>query len=191
MLSYNELTDHQLSDLLIKGDETAFIQIFKRYNSILYIHAFKKLKNKEEAKDIVQETFAVLWAKRNSIVFNTNLSGYLYVSIRNRIFDYLSHQEVESKYMVSLQDFLDREDTAVTDHLIREKQITEIIEREIASLPPRMRLVFELSRKKHLSHKEIAEELGISEQTVTDQVKKALKILRVKVGLMIYITFLL
>lgn len=186
MASYDSFTDQKLTSLLLSGDEVAFNQIFLRYNSVLYIHAYNKLKNREEARDVVQDVFAVLWTKRLDIDFKTNLAGYLYTAVRNKIFDLISHQTVESKYLGSLQGFLDH-GTAVTDHLIREKQIAAMIEKEIAALPPRMRLVFELSRKQHKTHKEIAEELGISQQTVTDQVKKALKILRSKLGIFIYI----
>lgn len=183
------LTDQELTDLLLSGDEKAFNQIFKRYNALLYIHAFKKLDNREESKDVVQEVFATLWAKREHIIFKTNLAGYLYTAVRNKIFDFVSHQQVASKYIVSLEDFLDH-GTVVTDHLIREKQITELIDQEINLLPPRMRAVFILSRKHYKSHKEIAAELNITEETVKDQVKKALKILRSKLGLIIYLTFL-
>jgi RNA polymerase sigma-70 factor (ECF subfamily) len=49
-----------------------------------------------------------------------------------------------------------------------------------------MRLIFEMSRNSHLTHKEIADELGISPQTVRTQVRNALRILRVKVGTNIF-----
>ncbi|MNK33363.1 ECF RNA polymerase sigma factor RpoE [compost metagenome] len=189
MASYDSFTDRELTSLLLSGDESAFSQIFMRYNGLLYSHAYKKLRNREEAKDVIQDVFALLWTKRHEIDFKSNLTGYLYTAVRNKIFDFISHQTVESKYLGSLQNFLDN-GTAVTDHVIREKQISAIIEKEIAALPPRMRLVFELSRKKYMSHKEIAEELGISQQTVTDQIKKALKILRAKLGLVTYLIFL-
>ncbi len=75
----------------------------------------------------------------------------------------------------------------LTDHLVREKQMKAIIEREISKLPKKMRIVFELSRNEHLSHKEIAETLNLSEQTVTDQIKKALKILRTRMGMCFFL----
>jgi RNA polymerase sigma-70 factor (family 1) len=189
MTSYDSFTDGELTSLLLSGDENAFNQIFKRYNGLLYSHAYHKLRNREEAKDVVQDVFALLWSKRQEIHFKSNLVGYLYTAVRNKIFDFISHQTVETKYLDSLQSFLDN-GTAITDHMIREKQIAAIIEQEIAALPPRMRLVFELSRKQHKSHQEIAEELGISQQTVTDQIKKALKILRSKLSMVAYLVFL-
>ncbi|MNH46718.1 RNA polymerase sigma factor [compost metagenome] len=66
-----------------------------------------------------------------------------------------------------------------------------MIDREIASLPPKMQEVFLMSRKDNLSHKEIADKLGITEPTVKKQVNNALKTLRVKLGLFAYLIFLL
>ena len=177
MVLYDSLTDNELISLLFKGDESAFNQIFKRYNSLLFIHAYKKLENKEEAKDLVQEVFATLWAKREELIIKSNLVGYLYKAVRNKIFDFISHKEVEARYVVSLGNFM-ASNNAITDHLIREKQIAEAIEQEINLLPPRMKSVFILSRREHKSYKEIAAELSISEETVKDQIKKSLKILK-------------
>lgn len=151
---------------------------------MLYIHAFKKLREREEAKDVVQDVLTALWHKRETINTTNNLGGYLYTAVRNKIFDLLSHQQVVNKHVVSLQQYLNK-GSVIADYLIREKQLTAIIEKEIAELPPRMREVFELSRKNNLTHKQIAENLNISEQTVTDQVKKALKILKPRIGLAI------
>ena len=68
----------------------------------------------------------------------------------------------------------------------------EIIETEIAALPSRTREIFELSRKENLSHKEIAAQLGISEQTVKKQVQNALKVIKPKLNdLGVSIAFLL
>ena len=78
-----------------------------------------------------------------------------------------------------------------TDFLIRENDLKTLIEKEIQALPPRMKEAFQLSRKEKLSHKEIANLMDISEQTVSTQIKKALRILRVRLGLIIYLIMLL
>jgi len=57
-------------------------------------------------------------------------------------------------------------------------------------LPPKMRTVFELSRKEGLSHKEIAEQLNITEQSVRSHIKGALKILRPRLGFIILSVFI-
>ncbi|PTS96411.1 RNA polymerase subunit sigma-70 [Pedobacter sp. HMWF019] len=174
--------------MLKSADKAAFTELFNRYNRLLYGHAYRRLKDKEEAQDIVQEVFSSLWAKKEILAFNTNFGGYLYTAIRHKILNLLAHRQIESDYVDSLQNFLDT-GSVLTDHLIREKQLKALIEKEIAALPPRMRLVFEMSRNQHLSHKAIAEELNITESTVTDQIKKALRILRPRLGAVLFILF--
>jgi RNA polymerase sigma-70 factor (ECF subfamily) len=65
----------------------------------------------------------------------------------------------------------------------------ELIEKEIAALPPKMREVFELSRKANLNYREISEKLNISDNTVKKQMSNALKILRSRLGVLFDLFF--
>jgi len=98
---------------------------------------------------------------------------------------------VQTKYLDSLQDYQDTHASVPTDYLIRENQLKAYIEKEIQALTPKMRLMFELSRKENLTHKEIAEKLGTSENNVSTQITTALRILRTKLGLIAFICLLL
>lgn len=186
MMSYSSFSDAELATSFREGDRLAFAEIFERYNDVLFSHAYNKLRNKEEARDIVQDVFVRFWNKREQIELKTNLSGYLYVMVRNSIFSLISHKNVVNYYATSFNQFR-YEGEAITDHLVREKQLASIIEAEIAALPPRMREVFELSRKENLSNRQIAERLGLSEFTVADQIKKALRVLRLRIGMVLVI----
>lgn len=186
MLNYGLLSDVELTVLLKEGDAAAYTVVYNRYFNELYIHAYSRLRDKEEAQDVVHELFTTLWNKRTALVFKSSLPAYLYTAIRNRILDVIAHQQVESKYVVSLQRFLE-EGYCVTDHQVRERQLAALIEKGISELPPKMREIFELSRKHAMNHKEIAEQLNLSEQTVRTQVKNALRILRLKLGLMLFV----
>jgi RNA polymerase sigma-70 factor (family 1) len=154
------------------------------------MHAYKKMHITEDAKDVVQEVFAMLWSKRSEFDVKSNLPGFLYTCLHHKILDLFSHQKVITKYTDFLQQYI-VEGKNSTDELIRTKQLSAIIEREIAALPPKMREVFELSRKKQLTYKEIAEELDISEETVRGHVKNALRILRLRLGLFAFLVFLI
>jgi len=190
MIDYNQLSDQELVELLNKGDQLAFAQIYDRYKFILHTHAVNKLRDREEARDIIQEVFTYLWFKHDVINLSGNLSGYLYGSVRHAILNKITRKQVQEKYMDSLKAFSMR-DNVLTDHRVRENQLRAQIEKEIRMLPPKMREVFELSRKEHLSHREIAWKLEISEQTVSKQITNALKILKLKLGVLAYIGLLL
>ncbi|WP_448698144.1 RNA polymerase sigma-70 factor [Mucilaginibacter sp. AW1-3] len=184
MAVLDALSDLELLDLLRSGNQAAYTEIYDRYKFILHHHAFNKLRSKEEAQDVLQEVFTQLWLKRETLTISTNLSGYLYSAVRNKILDHFSHSEVKLKYLNQVQPDLSE---VPTDYRVRENQLREIIEREIEALPPRTREVFEMSRKRHMTHKEIAEELGTSEETVKKQVSAALRTLRVKLGIFVYL----
>ena len=104
------------------------------------------------------------------------------------ILDIFAHEKVKSSYAEdSLQDFARTGNHDNTDHLVREKEFMAYIEREIQALPPKMREIFELSRKGHLSHKEIALLLDTSEHNVSKQISNAIKILKKKTDLFVII----
>lgn len=177
--------DSELVDLLTEGDEKAFTQIYERYFGLLYVHAYKILGDEDEAKDVLQDLFSTIWSRRENLNLTNNLSCYLYTAIRNKIFDALSHKKVATRYTDSLKTFAEK-GYLHTDHHVRERELQAIIEKEVAALPVKMRHIFELSRKEHYSHGEIAQQLNLSEQTVRTQVKNALRILRVKMGALFF-----
>ncbi|HWW41687.1 RNA polymerase sigma factor [Pedobacter sp.] len=192
MVVYSALPDPELTALLREGDEAAFTEIYNRYWKLIYAHVYKMIREEDDAKDVVQEVFSNLWLKAAAIKNNTNISGLLYTAARNRVFDLIEKNKVRSDYIGEIAAFLSdpRNDQVDT---IDEKRILEILEREIQKLPPKMREIFEMSRKEDLSHKEIASKLNISEQTVKKQVQNALKAIKPKlndVGVGIWILLL-
>lgn len=190
MESYKDLSDTELTALLKLSNKAAYNEIYDRYKWVLYLHALKRIRDREEAKDIVQDLFITLWDRREELDLKTHLSGYLYTAIRNRVIKLIAHQKVESSYITSLKDVVNAA-VCVTDHRARANSLAAIIEKEIEELPEKMREVFILSRKHHLSHKEISQQLGIEETTVKRQISNAIKILKVKLGLLAWLAFLI
>lgn len=182
MNRYSQLSDGELLSHLLNGDECAFITVYERYARPLYVYAFKKLKDKHAAQDIVHDVFTSFWQRREEVNLRTELSSYLFSAVRNKAFDNFARKEVQAKHLKSLQEFLMLSTTSPADYLIRTQQLDELIKKEIQALPERMREIFILSRQKQLSHLEIAEQLDISKHTVDTQIKRALRILKHKLG---------
>ncbi|WP_316837771.1 RNA polymerase sigma-70 factor [Pedobacter nutrimenti] len=175
------IPDDELLTLFKAGDRTAYEQIYNRYWAIMYVYARKVMSDADDAQDIVQEVFTYLWHKGATLMINS-LSTYLYTAVRYRIFDLLDHKKVRTDYKLYLQQFID-EGEYITDDELRIKELTAVIENEVSQLPSKMREMFELSRNQGLSHKEIAEKLGVSDLTVKKQVSNAVKILKTKLKL--------
>lgn len=189
-IPYDVCEEETLLKALRKGNTLAFQQLYNQYHGTLYLHAYNKLRDREAAKDIVHDLFTGIWQKRESLTITGKFSSYLYASVRNRIIDYISKEQSKSSYLASLAQQLESQYEA-TDHRIREKMLQEQVENVLAKLPPRVREVFELSRKQYLSHKEISEKLNLSEQSVRSYIKDALRILRMKFGAFPWILFVL
>ncbi|MCR8557329.1 RNA polymerase sigma-70 factor [Mucilaginibacter sp. BJC16-A38] len=177
MIAYTSYSDTELANLLRSRDSMAYTEIYRRYWRILYGHIFKMLRDEDESKDILQELFSSLWTKAERIPEQHNLAGYLYVTARNLVLNSIRQRKFRSDYLSSIAAFAN-EASEATLHQLEERDLLAAIEREIQALPPRMRQVFEMSRKQNLTHKEIAESLGTAEETVKKQVHKSLKILR-------------
>ena len=179
MAGYSKFNDQELTVLLKQGDQLAFTEIYNRYWAEMYYHAFRMLKDEESAKDVVQDIFSNLWSKSGSLHEEIKLSGHLYIAVRNKIFNLIAKNKVRNDYLSSIAAYVT--EVANDASLLDEKELLALVEAEIQNLPPKMREIFELSRKENLSHKEIAEKLNISDQTVKKQIQNALKILKPKI----------
>jgi RNA polymerase sigma-70 factor (ECF subfamily) len=175
--------DQELVARLREGDADAYTQLFDRFQPLLYIYARKIIRDKDEAADVVQEVFLYLWDKRDRIEFEGPVLSYLYSAVRYKFFNLLDKKKVRQDYAESLQKFI-QQGSPQTDHLLREREMTRIIEEQVGLLPPKLKLIYELSRKANMTTAQIAELTGVSEKTVQNQVSLALKQLKLKLGLL-------
>lgn len=181
MNTYKNISDNELLELFKQGDSHAYDEIYYRYWAILFRHARKMLQNNEEAKDLIQDVFYSFWISGQGLILKTSISAYLYGVLRYKIFDLIDKKKIQSGYLESLKN-LNTSSECCTDYLIREKQLAALIEKELDSLPQKMRVVFELSRNSNLSYKDISTQLNITDNTVKKQISNALRILKAKLG---------
>lgn len=181
MGKYKLHSDLQLANLLQSGDHEAYTEIYHRFKTVLYIHAYNKLRHTEEAKDLVQDLFVWLWHNRADFHLKEQLSSYLYKAVRNRVFRIIERKGLASGHIASIQHSIQAGNN-ITDHRVRENLLMAIVNREVEALPPKMKEIFLLSRQGNLSHKEIADALGIADVTVKKQINNALRILRSRLG---------
>ncbi len=190
MIDYSKHTDAELIALFKQADHAAFTEIYNRFSQLLYLYALKRLQNKEESSDVVHDVFASLLNNREKFELKTTLSGFLYKSVLNKIFDIYRHNDIIKQYIDEGNHYIDV-DSNETDYLIREKEISALIDKEISAMPPKMREIYLLKSRQNLSVKEIAVRLGISEHTVSTQLKRAMRHLKANLGILIYIFYIL
>ncbi|MDE3214356.1 MAG: RNA polymerase sigma-70 factor [Bacteroidota bacterium] len=167
----------ELLEQLIKGDAESFRQIYEFYQGRVFLFAFRLTKSKSEAEEVVQEVFVKLWERREKIKIEKNFNAYLLTITKNLVIDNLKKasrdRNLQAKIYKNIQSLQDHS----VDELIK-KELERLQRQAIAKLSPRMRQVFLLSREEELTYEEIANRLGVSRNTVRNQVSEALKTIR-------------
>ncbi|QEM10675.1 RNA polymerase sigma-70 factor [Mucilaginibacter rubeus] len=189
MKKFGDYTDIQLVELFGFGDIGAFEEIYNRYWLKLYAAAYKRLKERETAKEIVQDFFTSFWINREQVKIRTSLQGYLFTSIKYLVLNHKRAEAVRNSYAEILLMVGNSFDNSTEENYYY-KELLERVETEVNLLPPKCRNVFELSRKQYKTNKEIAELMGISEKTVENHLTKALRYLRVNLNSLLLLTFL-
>lgn len=169
--------EHILVQRLIEGDEDAFCELYAAYKNRLIFFAMRFLKSREYAEDIFQDAFTVIWQGRRFINPEVSFSSYLYTIVRNRILNQLRDLENQTKLKEQiLEQAVDYSND--TNNSILANDLRGLIARAMQQLTARQREIFEMSRKQDMSHREIAEALGISVYTVQEHISTSLRILR-------------
>lgn len=143
--------------------------------------AVSKTNDKELAEELVQNSFLKLYEHKKAIEPNTSIKAYLYVILKNQILNHYRAQTVRDKYEAHLTNQPRFEDHSIIEK-IESQELEVLINEAIERLPTKCREVFILSRKQFLTNKEVAERLGISENTVEQHIRKAISKIRSSIG---------
>ncbi|MBC8616476.1 RNA polymerase sigma-70 factor [Parabacteroides faecis] len=166
------------------GNEKVFEQIVKSYWPRLYAFANIYVINKEAAKEIVQDTFLVLWSQRKYLEDNTCLITYLMVVGRNKCLNYLKSLQLHTIPIDDLNEYTvyQRSNVYVLEddslEILITKELAQAIATSLEKLPAQTKEIFMLSLYNGLKNKEIADQLGISTKSVEYHIKNALKQLK-------------
>ncbi len=142
----------------------------------------------EDAENIVQDVFVMLWEKREVLDIQVSLLPYMFMLVKNRCLDFLRHQDVAEEYKQELET--KRSALEIVDcEFSSEEELERVVNEAIDKLPERCREVFLKSRLEGMKYKEIAESMNLSVNTVENQMAIALKKLRIE--LKDYLSFFL
>ena len=146
-----------------------------RYNyRPLCLYALHYLGDSDLAEDIVQESYTSLWEKLQEGANVFNRKSYLYMMVRNRCLDHLRKKGIPTESLKPYDTY-----GIIDDDDAQERSQTEArLWTAIDSLPEKCREVFILSKRDGLKYEEIADELGLSVNTVRNQISKALKLVK-------------
>ena len=175
------LSEIETLEALQQGNVLVFEKTFKDYYEILCNYANSFINDLDEAEEIVQTTFITFWEKRSQIDIHTSVKSYLYQAVHNQCLNKIKHDRVKQTHFeyITYQNNIESSDGC--QNMIG-KELDEMINISINSLPPQCRTVFMLSRFENYSYAEIAKELNLSVKTIENHMGKALRIMRMQLA---------
>lgn len=171
------MNEADLLSLLKEGNPDAFSILYNMYWKRVYNFSRLYISNRYTAEEIVQDVFVKIWESRSIIRENDNFKGLLFIITRNMVFNAYRKSINSELYKINMLAALDQSCNSVEQE-VETNSLSAYIESLIEKMPPRRKEIFNLSRKEQKSHKEIAEQLNISEKTIENQISEALKYLK-------------
>ena len=173
----NDADERAWVDRIRAGDVDAFAALFRAYWQRLYAFAFRYVRAKEDAEDVVQEVFFRIWRGRAHWLPAGAVPNYLYLAVRNTARDRLERAAVADRW--GRGRWLVQAETAPEiQSNLEAAELAAAVERGLADLPPKRSAVCRLRLLDGLSYAQIADLLGICEKTVETQLARGLKFLR-------------
>jgi RNA polymerase sigma-70 factor (ECF subfamily) len=159
---------------LHESSEQSFRIAFDTYYEKLCRYAYTIVRDMDEAQDIVQNVFVKIWERKETVVMTVVVKSYLYKAVHNHCMNHLEARAVRQKY----QDKEAIDLLSVQQPDVFPQELEENIKAVINTLPQQCRLIFMMSRYQDMKYAEIAAKLGISVNTIENQISKALRILK-------------
>lgn len=179
MQDHSIKNEYLLVQSLAKSSLFAFNCLYNEYSRRLYRFAYGYLKSEEEAEELVQEVFTIIWEKRKELKEELSFKSFLFTIAFNIIRKHFRTKAYLTEYLKSgVRSELDLQTTNQVIYNSFYKFIFDLVN----LLPERRKEIFIKSRVQGCSIKEIAEELKISHKTVENQLSAALKFIRTNIN---------
>lgn len=163
----------------------AFNQLYADFYTRFVHFAQSYVRDLPVAEDIAVDALMYYWEKRSLLPEDTHVPAYILTTIKHKCINYLEHLRVRAEYAEKMQEHAAWELNlristleACDPEEIFSKEMEQMIEKAIASLPEQTRNVFQFNRFEDKTYKEIAEIMNITVKTVEYHISKSLSHLR-------------
>lgn len=161
--------------IALYDDEAAYKELFMEMHASLINFSRSFVQQKEVAEEIVSDILMTVWEKRKDLERIENLRVYLYISARNHSLKYLVKQKKINSVQLEDLDVMLATSNLNPESLLISKEMVQRVRAAIEQLPPKCKMVFQLSKEDGLKYKEIASILNISVKTIDNQLAIALQ----------------
>jgi len=173
---------YNLVEQVKKGNREAFMTVIRFYQKKVFLLAFSYFRNREDALDIVQETFLRFYQKVNMFKRNKDFSNWLLQITKNLCIDYYrknykhsKNAELDAEKGIAAMDFEGEKD----HDFCKSSDFKEIFSRCLNRLSEKQRMIFVMRHYNQLDYKEIAQILDVAIGTVKSLHFKAINKLKI------------
>jgi RNA polymerase sigma-70 factor, ECF subfamily len=170
----DEFEGGELSQKIKNGDQEAFKLFFEKHNQPLYRFLVSRGVDGPVAEDLVQKAFLIIWEKRNGINPEKSLKAYLFQIAYSRMLNHIR----DHKKFYDGDDIPDQTNSTTPEDDLENHQLKMAIDRAVAAMPDKRRMVFEFCFLKDFTYRETAEAMDVSVKTVENHMALALKDMR-------------
>ena len=170
-------TEAELIAGCVRGERKAQQVLYERYASVMYPVCVRYL-GREDAKDVLQDGFLTVFDKIDTFKGEGSFEGWM-----RKIFVNACLMQIRKADALRFSEDIAEspELGGVLEHGVLEQIESRQILDLIAQLPPGLRSVFNLFVMEGYSHAEVAEALGMTEQSSRSQVSRARSLLQKKI----------
>jgi RNA polymerase sigma-70 factor (family 1) len=172
-----DLSDSLLWEEYQGGNTNAYDILFKRYHDPIFNYALKNLNDREIAEELTLDVMLRLWQKRGELVIETDLGPYLFRSVKNAIYNYY-RKKILSTIPIDLLTLQETPVGGATDDKLKYVELEKIYHQKLNELSPQRQKIFRMSREGNMTYAQIAEETGLSINTIENYMVVTLRILR-------------
>jgi RNA polymerase sigma factor (sigma-70 family) len=153
-----------------QGNRKAQYSLYKLYSKAMFNVCYRMLRNREEAEDMLQESFTDAFRKLNSFRYESSFGAWLKQITVNKCINEMKRKKIELAFF----DNLDPYDLEMEEPDMDESELTvDKVKKAMEHLPPGSRMIFSLYLLEGYDHTEIAQILGINESTSKSQYMRA------------------
>ena len=180
------ISDEQIIEGCLSGKRKAYNRLYRKYAAVMMGICMRYCKNRQDAEDVLQEGFIKVFTKMEKYRHEGSFEGWIKRIMVNTAIDHYQinlrhayHKEINAIDQTKILDGqIDHDPDPSPLQELPKEQLISLIQ----SLPDGYRMVFNLYAIEGYSHREIAESLGITDNTSKTQLMKARRSLREKLN---------
>lgn len=175
------MQDQEIIKKILRKDKTAFEDLIRKYQDLVYSTCYRLLKNQHDAEDISQEAFMEIFRSLIHLKNVEDMSGWIYRIAYTKCISFMRKKNPAKAAAVldpadtvkKIETHPGHENKESPDTTLEQKEASIVLFEKIDQLPEKQKRAILLHKFEGYSHKEICEQMGLSQASVESLIYRA------------------